>query len=406
MRIGTTSVVVCVAVLAHAGIAGAQHRSMTLADVLARAREQAPQIAAARLALEETRGHLAGASLRLQQNPEIEAAVGSRRAADSRFTDFDITLGQAFEPAARRSARIAGAQAAVDQRAADIDETTRVVLRAAAGAYYRVAHANERLRLLAATEDLAARLYSTADRRFQAGDIAVLDVNLARGSLARVRAERQAAEAARIVAVGELSLVLRMNDGIEVDGGLSLPPAADLATAIAAASGRPELRALAAGVREAEEEARLGGTFSTPDFGLGVTYSREAGDHIVLAGLKVTLPLFAQGQEARAVGTARAARLRFELDAARARIRLEVRSAFDAWGARAAAVRVLETEALPGLDENETLTARSFEVGQIGLPELLLIRREILDTRAQYLDALVEAALARVDLDAAAALLR
>jgi hypothetical protein len=45
-------------------------------------------------------------------------------------------------------------------------------------------------------------------------------------------------------------------------------------------------------------------------------------------------------------------------------------------------------------------------VGQLGLPELLLIRREILDTRFQYLDALLEAALARIELDASAAILR
>ena len=42
----------------------------------------------------------------------------------------------------------------------------------------------------------------------------------------------------------------------------------------------------------------------------------------------------------------------------------------------------------------------------LGLPELLVLRREILDTRFQYLDALLEAALARIDLDASAALLR
>jgi cobalt-zinc-cadmium efflux system outer membrane protein len=73
---------------------------------------------------------------------------------------------------------------------------------------------------------------------------------------------------------------------------------------------------------------------------------------------------------------------------------------------RIAAVRVLEADAIPGLDDNEQLSTRSFEVGQIGLPELLLIRREILDTRSQYLDALLEAALARTDLDASAGVLR
>jgi cobalt-zinc-cadmium efflux system outer membrane protein len=67
---------------------------------------------------------------------------------------------------------------------------------------------------------------------------------------------------------------------------------------------------------------------------------------------------------------------------------------------------VLETDAIPGLDENEQLTTRSFDVGQIGLPDLLLIRREILDTRFQYLDALLEAALARIDLDTSAGVLR
>ena len=126
----------------------------------------------------------------------------------------------------------------------------------------------------------------------------------------------------------------------------------------------------------------------------------------MLGAMTVTLPVFSKGQEQRAVASARAARLRAELDAARARVQLEVRAAFDAYTRRLAAVRVLETEAIPGLDENEQLTARSFDVGQLGLPELLLIRREILDTRFQYLDALLEAALARTDLDASAAILR
>jgi cobalt-zinc-cadmium efflux system outer membrane protein len=116
--------------------------------------------------------------------------------------------------------------------------------------------------------------------------------------------------------------------------------------------------------------------------------------------------MFSKGQEQRAVGSARAARLRAELEAARTRVQIEVRGAFEAFNRRLTALRVLETDAIPGLDENEQLTTRSFDAGQLGLPELLLIRREMLDTRFQYLDALLEAALARVDLDASAARLR
>jgi cobalt-zinc-cadmium efflux system outer membrane protein len=245
-----------------------------------------------------------------------------------------------------------------------------------------------------------------ADRRFKAGDIAVLDVNIARASFARVRAEREAAEASKTLALGELKQILRLDEDVGVSGELTRPTDVELPALLQSVSQRPELRALEAALQEAQAEVRLGTTFSRPEYGLGVRYSREEGDQIVLGGIKVTLPMFSRGQELRAVGSARAARLGAELDAARTRVQLELRAAFDAYNRRLAAVRVLETDAIPGMDENEQLTTRSFEVGQLGLPELLLLRREILDTRSQYLDALLEAALARIDLDASAAILR
>ena len=127
-------------------------------------------------------------------------------------------LGQSFEPGARRSARIAGGNAAIAQSSANIDEVTRTVLRVAASAYYRAVHANERIKLLNATHELAASVYATADRRFKAGDIAVLDVNIARTSLARVRAEREGAEASKALALGELRQLLRLENDVGVDG--------------------------------------------------------------------------------------------------------------------------------------------------------------------------------------------
>ncbi|MEQ1871964.1 MAG: TolC family protein [Vicinamibacterales bacterium] len=387
-------------------MADAQSRSLTIADVLTRAREQAPQIVSARLALEEARARLLGASLRFQTNPEVDVALGNRNGPDTRFTDFEVGLGQSFEPGARRSARIAGGNAAIAQGSANIDEVTRTVLRLAASAYYRAVHANERIKLLNATHELAASVYATADRRFKAGDIAVLDVNIARTSLARVRAEREGAEASKALALGELRQLLRLENDVGVEGSLALPGDVDLTAALQTASQRPELRGIEAAIQEAEAELRVGLSFTKPEYGVGVRYSREEGDQIVLGGMTVTLPMFSKGQEQRAVGAARAARLRAELDAARTRVQLEVRAAFDAYNRRLAGVRILEAEAIPGLDENEQLTTRSFEVGQLGLPDLLLIRREFLETRSQYLDTLLEAALARIDLDASAGILR
>lgn len=406
MRMGAKTVAVCAVACLYAETAAAQDRRMTLSEVLARARAQAPDIVSARLALDEARGRLLGASLRLQSNPQIEGAIGNRNAPETRFTDYELVLGQSFVPASRRSARIAGANAAIAQGSASVDEVTRSVLRSAATAYYRAVHANDRIRLLDAAHELAFGVYSTAERRFKAGDIAILDVNIAKASLARVRAEREGAEAAKALALGDLRQLLRLDVDVGLEGTLSRPGEADLATALEAASHRPELRVLESAIQEAEAEVRLALSFSKPEYGVGVRYAREEGDQIVLGGMTVTLPMFSRGQEQRAVGSARAARLRAQLDAARTRAEVEVRVAFDALNRRLAALSVFESDAIPGLDENDQLAARSFEVGQLGLLELLLIRREILDTRFQYLDALLEAALARVDLDASADLLR
>src|SRR5688572_13277173 len=108
MRTGTRAVAVCTVVCLHAGIAAAQSRVISLVEVQARARQQAPQIVSARLALEEARGRLVGASIRSQVNPQIDFAVGRRNGTATQFTDFELGFGQSFEPGARRSARIAG----------------------------------------------------------------------------------------------------------------------------------------------------------------------------------------------------------------------------------------------------------------------------------------------------------
>ncbi len=404
----TSSVGLCAVVCLHTGTALAQDYRLTFADVLARARDQAPQIVSARLALDETRGRLAGAALRLQTNPDVDVWVGRRTGPGGPYTDMQLGLGQSFEPLSRRSARIAGATAAVAQGTADVEEVTRSVLRDAAVAYYRVVFVNERIALLDAAHALASTVYATANRRFRSGDTAVLDVNIARAALARVRADREGAEAAKALALGELRQLLRLDGDVQVAGSLVLSPGPgiELTSALQSAAERPELRGLEAAVQEAEADQRLGASFTKPQFGVAAQYSREEGDQIVMGGLTVTLPLFSKGQEQRAVASARAIRLRAQLDAARARVEVEVRAAFEAYTRRRAALRVLEADATPSLDENEQLTTRSFEVGQIGLPELLLIRRELLDTRFQYLEAQLEAALARIDLDASAAILR
>jgi cobalt-zinc-cadmium efflux system outer membrane protein len=405
MRVACTALALSGVVVFCPAVVRAQP-ALTLADVLARARAQAPQVVSARLAIDEARGQLLGASLRLQSNPEVDVSFGSRQGAGARSTDLQLGATQMFEPPGRRTARIEAATAHIDQGVATAEETTRVALRDAAMTFYQAVYTAEQVRLLTDSVDLANAIYQTADRRFRAGDLAVLDVNLARSALARARAQLEAGRAEQAAALGALRVLLRLDGPIAVQGSLALGDAPAVAALTQSVEQRPEFRALEAAIREADADIAVAKTSSKRQYGAGLRYQKEGDDHIVLGGLTISLPAFSKGQELAAASTARGARLRADLDAARALARIELQTALDAHERRVLAARVLEAEALPGLDENDALTTRSFDAGQIGLPDVLLIRRELLETRSQYLSTLLEAALARVNVDATAAVLR
>jgi cobalt-zinc-cadmium efflux system outer membrane protein len=388
--------------------AGAQSVSLSLEEALALAREQSPAVLIARARIEEARARLIGARVRFRDNPTFDVGGGPRDTEVGTLADLDIGFSQSFETGGQRAARIAGAEAAIVRETAAAAEARRLALRAVALAYLRAVYAQERIGLLRGAETVAGDVMTIADRRYAAGDIAALDVNMAKIGLVRARAARLASEGERTLFAGDLERLIGMPPGSSVvaAGSLRLPRRPELASLLAAVTNRPDLRAMEADIRDAEADVRLGHATKRPDVGLGARMKREEGHRAVIGVLTITLPLFNQGQELRAAGTARAARLRLELETTHVAIESEVRSLSAAYAAREAALKAFEQDAMPGVDENEALARRSFEVGQISLPELLLVRRELVDTRLEYLNRLLEAAEAAIEQDAAAGVLQ
>ncbi len=386
----------------------AQENAKTLEETLEIARRRASLILSARARIEEARGRLKGASIRFQQNPVLEAQGGPRFSNGGRTADLDFSLGQDFELAGRRKARIAGAEAGVEREAATAQDATRRLLREVAAAFLRGLAAQESLRLLSETERIASDFLRIAQRRFEAGDIPLLEVNLARISAARARSTLRIASAEHASALGELRVLLGMHpaEALAIRGQLSEERKYEIETLIAQATDRPDIHALLAELREAEAEVRLGESFKKPDIGVAAGYQREEGANVYVGGLKITLPVFSRGQELTATGTARAARIRGEIEALRRAVHHEIRSAFDAYRSRSEAAQELEKAAIPSLNENEILARRSYEEGEIGLAELLLIRREILETRLAYISTLLDTRLSAVELEFRAGVLK
>lgn len=401
------------------GASVAQSTSLTFEQVAARVRDQAPRVLAARARIDEARGRLVGARQWLPENPVIEAAAGPRRLPGERVTDVDLSVSQGFEPGGRRAARLASAEAGVAREAATADAVLLEAMSDAAGTFFRAVHAREQVAILTSAARLADDVVRVARRRYDAGDLAILDVNVARADAARAQSRVRAAQASLIAALGELRVLLGLESGAVAGSGsgagagagstgrtsldvrgdlrrLSTWSAADL---LARAATRPELRALDAEAAEASADARLGRSLTLPDFGATMRYARDSGDRVVMGGLTVTLPLFSRGQELQATATARGRRARLERDAAIRAVDEQIRTAVDVYQERRAAADLIERDALPGLTENEALARRSFEVGQISLPDLLVLQREILSTRLEHLDDLLEATLAGIRME-------
>ena len=386
-----------------------QERTLILEQALDLARTRAPIILSARARVDEARGRLKGASVLFQQNPTLEMEAGPRLSTPNSFTDVDVALTQEFELGGRHKARIAGAEAGVAKEVAGSGEVTRRLLREVAVTFSRALAARERLRLLTTTEKLAQEFLAIADRRYRAGDVAILEVNLSRTSLARARAELRIATADLSTELGELRVLLgmRIGESLAVAGDLRERGAYEQSALLSRSlEERPDFQALQAELGEAQADVRLGEGFKWPDFGLTTRYKRDTGDNVYQGGIKITLPVFSRGQELQDVGSARASRIRLEMEALRNAVQHEVASSFETYESRVEASSELERGALPSLSDNETLSKRSYEEGEIGVAELLLIRKEMLDTRLAYVNSLLEAKLAEIELQFRAGVLR
>lgn len=381
--------------------------AFTLEAALDRARATAPAIVASRLRIEEARGRLRGARLLLSENPTVDASAGNRSDGTT-SRDLEVEVAQPLDPPGRRSGRIAAAKAAVAQEEARSRETVREVLRGVATTFVRALDARARLELAEASRRLAEEGERVAERRFQAGEVAQLDVNLTRLGAAQAQAERRTALARLEGELSQLRVLLGLEPKERVELADGSPELPDLRAdaLLSAVRERPDIQLMEAEIAEAEADARIARSSRWPSLALRGSYREEAGDRVVLGGVSIGLPVFDRGQELQAVATARIARLRQQRDALVRAAESEVQGALASYEHLRAAAGQYAHDVLPLLAQNEAIALESYDAGQVGLVELLVVRRESLAARRASLDQLTEARITAIELQSRAGALR
>ena len=375
---------------------------LTLARVIELSSTIAPDVRLAGNRVAEGEAKLAGAEIRTLENPKLDLNAGPRTGTQN-SVDVEVGLEIPIELGNRRGKRIALAKAGIRREEHATEDVRRQAVAAAVGAYYRVLQAEERLGLAQDRKNLADQLLRVAKERHLAGDAAKFEVNLARTEVARAASEISSAQGRIALARAALARALGLPSGAElrIVGTIreriffdSIRPAPDPPIRADLLTAQADVEASRAAISLAEAE-RL------PEVAFRLSYQREGDDSVALGGISITLPLLNPRKAAVQEARVRHQRAQLAAGISQAAIEAEIEGARGAYDAAVEAVRSMEADGLALQRENETLAGESYRAGKINLATLLQVRRDSLETRREYLERLLEAAQAGVDLASA-----
>jgi cobalt-zinc-cadmium efflux system outer membrane protein len=345
----------------------------------------------------------------LATNPEADLFLGSRdNTLGGRSGEYDFSLLQRFELGGQRGHRLAAATAGVDQRTFEVGATTLQAQTTALAAFYRALHAGEVRRVTEEALALAEEAVRAAQARYEAGETAVLDVNIARVELARARREQLSAVSRVEGAFGQLREVLALppQEAVRVEGPLQTRDVPPVDVLLSQLPERADLQAFGANLKQAEAELQLAHASRTPDLFGGVGFRREDAEPVIGARIGLTLPLFQRQTGTIAAASARVSETKTAFEARRVALEARLRAAHATYTTAAQAAEAITSTALPLLTENEELTRESYQAGKIGLLELLVIRRQGFAARREALDAQLDVALAAIEVRGIAGVIR
>ncbi len=373
---------------------------VSLASVGNRIRAQNPDLAAARLRIQEALGRM-NQSGRLS-NPEIETGIEH----NPRFREgkFEVGVTQRFPITDRLRLEKDVSLTELKSSEAEVREVERQLTGQAREAVVKVLATRQRRELLREQSAVSREFSDFLSEAAGKGEGSALDAGQAKLEATSLAMEMRQLDASETAFVGELKPLLGMRPGEALNVGGTLPEVS-LPTAAADPSRRPDfqvakLGALAAAQNVALEQARRyddveGGIFAgaerTEDAPEG--YENEA---IVGVRLKIALPFWNKNEGNIQEAQAKQERKEKEAIALGRGIRLEAEAARAEMEEWAKLIGEINDTLFPLADEQTKLTEVAYRNGQGEIQSVLRSREKRLQLAAARLDALREFHLARV----------
>ncbi|NOK02335.1 MULTISPECIES: TolC family protein [Myxococcus] len=370
-------------------------RPLTMEQSVTLALEHSPRLIEGRAEAAAARAQWEGADLPLQSNPQLQASVGPRLRDEADTLELNVGISQQLEIFGQRRARKDAARAAMEAGRFRLESLQVELAADVRQAFGRALAAEQSLRLSDDALGLAEEGRKVAKERLEAGAASHIEMNIATVERGRAQQEKVRATRLRLQALAELKLLLGMdpNEDITLDHALrtEVTPQPALSVLVERASSqRQDVKAARAEWEAARAELRFASRDALPRPSVGLAYGREENDTIIQGTLNIDLPVFNRNQAERGASVARERRAQQRLAATERFVRAEVELALSRYQSAQAAAELFDAEVLAALQENLNLVTEAYRAGKVDSLQLLIIRREALDGRRGYIEALEE----------------
>ena len=386
-------------------------KRLTLREAWTLAEQNSVSLKSARAAVVAAEGHAEDTRGLLWNNPELNAEGVRRQLPPSDIgtttnREWGAGITQALEIGGQHGHRREAARQELIAAQLLAQEAEREVRADVERRFVQVLALQARIGIERDSLALIERTSSFAGKRVAAGEDSRLDGNVALIETGRARNQLGALMDQLLQARVELGEILQWPSATlpEVVGDLeSRATVPTLDRLLETAADRSQLKALQAKEVAARSKLDLELAARIPDITVGLGVGREGPqefrENIALLSVSVPLPLFKRNSGNVAQAQADLARAQAERQALERGQGANVRALWHRYQSLRNRVQTLRDAVLPALEENQRLSQQSLREGEIGVPQQVLVNRQLLDGRRDLLDAITELRLTRIALD-------
>ena len=380
-------------------------KSVNLEECITIAFENNLQLAAARNGLGAAEADRIKASLLFPSNPKVISKVGERDGPDgARTTDYMVRLSQEFQIFGQRRKRINVSNKLIERVKFEISDVERNVIAKVKSNFYETLTALQILKLREYVESIFEKLWDATRERYKAGAISALELNSINIGYGQARQQLLVAKSNYQNSLLDLKLLLGKprEEALNIDGELSYEKLQiDLEDILVSAYKiRPDLKAVEFEKERASKEISLRKAEIIPNPSLSGFFSREERTDDIIGGfVSISIPVWDRKQselkKARTAKTTASINIRNR----RLVIQKEVAAAYRTFMAAQGGIAIYTEEIIPQVDESLELNEISYKEGKINFIGFLTMQKNLLETRAAYLNALLDYSNAIINLE-------